>query len=686
MSPSADRSVPVLQLDKARISYFVRAGEVNVVPEISFTLRHGEALGLVGESGCGKSTVAFAIMNYLGGAGRLTGGRILFEGRDTAKMSAEELRRIRGGKLAMIYQDPMSSLNPVMTIGGQLMEVPIIHQGANEAQARERALHMLAEVNLPDPQSVFERYPHQLSGGQQQRVVIAMALMAEPSLLVMDEPTTGLDVTVEAAVLDLVRALRRKHNSAIVFISHNLGTVVRICDRIGVMYSGELVEEGPIGAVFRDPRHPYTRGLLDCIPVLGSDKRSSPLVPIPGQVPPALHRPQGCIFASRCTYVVPARCMSGRIPTESVPGDASHRVQCVRSRELEPRRRAAAQTPEPADERDIDLVLEIDNLSKSYHQSAGIFSRSRGYDVQALNDVSISARRGMTLAIVGESGSGKSTLAKVLTGLEQATAGKVVVEGLDIGGIPVERRSQNVKRNLQMVFQNPDSTLNPSHSVGYAIQRSLRRLKNSTGREVRARARALMETVKLPADFVARKPRQLSGGQKQRVAIARALAGDPDLMVADEPVSALDVSVQAAIINLLIELQAKGRATLVFISHDLSVVRYLADYVAVMYLGRIVEFGSVGDIFRPPYHPYTEALLSAVPIPDPDIQQKRIVLEGAIPSATEIPPGCPFATRCPRKLGPICDTTPPPEHVIDGRHRILCHIPLQDLRRVEPVL
>ena len=280
MSPNADRSVPVLELDKARISYFTRAGEINVVPEISFTLAHGEALGLVGESGCGKSTVAFAIMNYLGAAGRLMSGRILFEGRDIAKMSAEELRRIRGGKMAMIYQDPMSSLNPVMTIGRQLMEVPMIHQGASEEEATERALQVLAEVNLPDPKSVFGRYPHQLSGGQQQRVVIAMALMAEPSLLIMDEPTTGLDVTVEAAVLDLVRALRRKHNSAIVFISHNLGTVVRICDRIGVMYSGELVEEGPIGAVFRDPRHPYTRGLLDCIPVLGSDKRSSPLVPI----------------------------------------------------------------------------------------------------------------------------------------------------------------------------------------------------------------------------------------------------------------------------------------------------------------------------------------------------------------------------------------------------------------------
>jgi len=293
----------VLELDNARISYFTRAGEINVVPGVTFALRQGEALGLVGESGCGKSTVAFAIMRYLGGAGRLTGGRILFEGRDMAKMSGHELRRVRGGRMAMVYQDPMSSLNPVMPVGRQLMEVPIVHQGASDAQARARALQVFHEVNLPDPEAVFERYPHQLSGGQQQRVVIAMALMAEPSLLVMDEPTTGLDVTVEAAVLDLVRELRRRHNSAIVFISHNLGTVVRICDRIGVMYSGELVEEGPIGEVFRDPRHPYTRGLLGCIPVLGSDKHSSPLLPIPGQVPPALHRPPGCIFSPRCAHV-----------------------------------------------------------------------------------------------------------------------------------------------------------------------------------------------------------------------------------------------------------------------------------------------------------------------------------------------------------------------------------------------
>jgi peptide/nickel transport system ATP-binding protein len=683
MSPSR---TPVLELQNASISYFTRAGEINVVPDISFTLEQGEALGLVGESGCGKSTVAFAIMRYLGGAGRLKSGKILFEGRDMGRMSDAELRSIRGSKMAMVYQDPMSSLNPVMPVGRQLMEVPIIHQNASEAEAKARALAMLGEVNLPDPPSVFARYPHQLSGGQQQRVVIAMALMSEPSLLVMDEPTTGLDVTVEAAVLDLVARLRAKHNSAIVFISHNLGTVVRICDRIGVMYAGELAEEGPIGSVFRNPRHPYTRGLLDCIPVLGSDKRSSPLVPIPGQVPPALNRPKGCVFAPRCSYAEPGRCTSARIPTLDVTGEPGHRAQCVREAELPPYQRPVAKAQSTAAAKAAIEMLEIAGLKKTYHQSGGLFDKSGGYDIKALNDISMSAPKGTTLAIVGESGCGKSTLAKVLTGLEQATAGRVRVAGVELADMAVEARPIEVKRSLQMVFQNPDSTLNPSHSVGYAIERSLRRLKRLAGAAARSEARRLMEIVKLPADFVQRKPRQLSGGQKQRVAIARALAGDPDLMVADEPVSALDVSVQAAIINLLIEIQKSRDATLVFISHDLSVVRYLADQVAVMYLGKIVEFGSVEDVFLPPYHPYTEALLSAVPIPDPDIKQTRVILEGSIPSPTDLPAGCPFATRCPRKVGAICDDTPPPEQKTASGHRIACHIPMAELAKVGPVV
>ena len=686
MVTSRPPGTPVLELQNASISYFTRAGAINVVPDISFTLKQGEALGLVGESGCGKSTVAFAVMNYLGGAGRLTGGKILFEGRDMKSMSARELRAIRGSKMAMVYQDPMSSLNPVMPVGRQLMEVPIIHQGASESDARQRALTMLAEVNLPDPESVFGRYPHQLSGGQQQRVVIAMALMAEPSLLVMDEPTTGLDVTVEAAVLDLVARLRRKHNSAIVFISHNLGTVVRVCDRIGVMYAGELVEEGTIGDVFRSPRHPYTRGLLDCIPVLGADKHSTPLKPIPGQVPPALARPKGCVFAQRCSFVDTPRCTPARIAMRPLDSNPDHRVQCVRVDEIEPWQRPAASASVAVAARTSQPMLDIQHLRKIYHQAPSIFSRDPGYDVKALNDITLAAGRGTTLAIVGESGCGKSTLAKVLTGLERATDGTVRLEGNDIGQQSVEVRPAETKRKLQMVFQNPDSTLNPSHSVGFAVERSLRRLKKMSGSEARERARTLMDTVKLPMDFVMRKPRQLSGGQKQRVAIARALAGDPDLLVADEPVSALDVSVQAAIINLLMEIQARRDATLVFISHDLSVVRYLSDHVAVMYLGKIVEFGAVDDVFSPPYHPYTEALLSAVPVADPDLQQKRIILEGSIPSVTQIPAGCPFATRCPRKVGAICDTTPPPEQETRTGHRIACHIPLAELSRVEPVI
>jgi peptide/nickel transport system ATP-binding protein len=686
MASPPPAGTPVLELDNARISYFTRAGEINVVPSVSFKLQQGEAIGLVGESGCGKSTVAFSIMRYLGGAGRLTGGRILFEGRDMAKMSNSELRQIRGRRLAMVYQDPMSSLNPVIPVGKQLMEVPMIHQGAGEAEAKRRALQMLVEVRLPDPESIFGRYPHQISGGQQQRVVIAMALMAEPSLLVMDEPTTGLDVTVEAAVLDLVRDLRRKHNSAIVFISHNLGTVVRVCDRIGVMYAGELVEEGPIASVFRKPTHPYTRGLLECIPVLGTDKHSAPLVPIPGSVPPALNRPPGCIFVSRCRFADPVRCSAGRIATVDVPGDSAHRVQCVRVNELPVWERPQGAAAGQAEARDAEEVLSVVNLRKFYDTATSIFSGAENYQVKALNEVSMSARRGMTLAIVGESGCGKSTFAKVLTGLEKATEGTVAVDGKDIGMINVEARTQEVKGKLQMVFQNPESTLNPSHSIGFTIERSLRCLKHMKGTAMRDRARRLMEIVKLPGDFVARKPRQLSGGQKQRVAIARALAGDPDIVVADEPVSALDVSVQAAIINLLMELQEKQQATLIFISHDLSVVRYLADRVAVMYLGRIVEFGAVEEIFEPPYHPYTEALLSAVPIADPDRQQKRILLEGAMPSPRDIPIGCPFATRCPRKIGSICDTTPPPEQKTNTGHRILCHIPMEQLQEVEPIL
>jgi peptide/nickel transport system ATP-binding protein len=673
-----DPVTPILAFESARISFFLRAGEANVIPGLSFAIQPREAFGLVGESGCGKSTVALAIMRYLGRAGRLTAGRILFQGRDMAALDDDALRAVRGRRIAMIYQDPMSSLNPVMTIGRQLMEVPMIHEGIGTDEARERALAMLGEVKLPDAAAIFERYPHQLSGGQQQRIVIAMALIAKPELLVMDEPTTGLDVTVEAAVLDLVRELRLRHDSAILFISHNLGTVAQICDRVGVMYAGELAEEGPVRAVFGNPRHPYTRGLLDCLPTLGRDKRSAALRSIPGQVGSPLARPPGCAFAARCGHVEPGRCTTAPIGLEPVPGAADHRVQCVRVAELPDWQHPLAEPGDGAAAAAGAAALTLHGLGKVYHQGRGIFGGA-GRSIAALRKVELAAERGRTLAIVGESGCGKSTLARILSGLQVASSGTVDLDGTEIGSLAIDRRPTALKRRLQMVFQNPDSTLNPSHSVGYAIERALRRLKGLSAPEARHQVGHLLDIVKLSGDFARRRPHQLSGGQKQRVAIARALAGDPDIIVADEPVSALDVSVQAAIVNLLTEVQEARGATLVFISHDLAVVRYLADSVAVMYLGRIVEFGAASQVFAPPWHPYTEALLSAVPEPDPDAQRHRIVLEGAPPSAAEFPLGCPFASRCPRKVGTICDETPPPEQVVDGGHRIACHIPAAEL-------
>ena len=674
---------PLLDVRDLRIAYTTRAGEAVVVPGVSFQLHAGEALGLVGESGCGKSTVALSIVRYLGRAGRISGGSIRFEGRELTTLDETGLRAIRGRRIAMVYQDPMASLNPVMTVGRQLMEAPMTHEGVSAAAARARALAMLAEVKLADPAAVMERYPHQLSGGQQQRIVIAMALITGPALLIMDEPTTGLDVTVEAAVLDLVRELRSRHHSAILFISHNLGSVVRVCDRVAVMYRGELVEDGPVRRIFTNPRHPYTRGLLDCLPTLGSDKRQAPLVPIAGQVESALARSPGCGFAGRCAHVEIGRCTSRPIPSAAVRGEADHHVACARADELPPwTRRSGVDVAHEAREPGEPMVA-IHHLTKIYEPRRRL--RGSRAPVRAVSDVDLAAARGRTLAIVGESGCGKSTIAKVLSGLEVATAGRVTLDGVEVGALAVDARSPALKRKLQMVFQNPDSTLNPSHTVGYAIGRALRRLQGRAPSDLTGGVARLLEVVKLSPALAARKPRHLSGGEKQRAAIARALAGDPDVIVADEPVSALDVSVQAAIVNLLTEIQAAHGTTLVFISHDLAVVRYLADTVAVMYLGTVAELGPVERVFAPPYHPYTEALLSAVPVPDPDRAVVRILLEGRVPSAGEIPRGCPFATRCPRRIGSICDETPPPVQRF-GDHRIACHIPGDELRRLQTAL
>ena len=684
MADARAASEPILSIRDLSVSFRVAGRELNVITNQDLDVGPGEAVGLVGESGSGKTTLALATMGFLGPTGR-SRGRILLEGGDLATMSERELRAIRGRRVAMIYQDPMSSLNPLMTIGAQLMEVPIIHAGVGRNAAHELALGILGEVDLPDPGWLMARYPHQLSGGQQQRVVIAMALIARPALLIMDEPTTALDVTVEAGVLNLVKALRQRHGMAILFISHNLRTVAQVCDRVAVMYAGEIVEEGPIRTVFKGPRHPYTIGLFDCLPTVGWRKDTAPLRPIPGQAPPPMERAPACRFSNRCKHAVPELCTRDPIPMRVVEGATKHRVKCARLDDLPSRRRVETdegpEASEVAGAARLDAsqpVLRLRGVDKRYSQERGLFARiSR--TVTAMRAVDLDVRRSATLAIVGESGSGKSTLARVVCGLALADAGSIELDGAEIGGVGLDRRSAAMKRQLQMVFQNPDSTLNPSHSVGYALERTVRRLENVPREAARERVRHMLEIVRLPADHGGRYPDQLSGGQKQRVAIARSLAGNPEIIIADEPVSALDVSVQAAIINLLNELQDQYATTLIFISHDLSVVRYLADSVAVMYLGRIVEFGPAESVFRPPFHPYTEALLSAVPSLTPDAGSRRIVLDDT-PTGSGAPHrGCPFAPRCTRKIGAVCDSEPPPRRDFEEAHYLTCHIPSRDL-------
>jgi peptide/nickel transport system ATP-binding protein len=687
---------PVVKVDRLAISYETRGGDVPAVRDVSFEIYRGETLGLVGESGCGKSTVSYGLVNYLGRNGKIANGDIIFQGESLVGRTPEELRKLRGDQISMVYQDPMTSLNPVLRIGDQMTEVLTVHRGIGKAEARERCVEMLRRVYMPDPARVLERYPHQISGGQQQRVVIAMALLNNPALLIMDEPTTALDVTVEAAVLDLIADLRRDFDTAILFISHNLGVIARVSNRVGVMYAGELVELAPTREIFANPRHPYTQGLLRCVPRLGLDKAGSQLYPIRGRVPAPDRLPPGCVFAPRCDYAREA-CNDDRPALRPIA--AGHLTRCRYAEEIDPR---AWQPPAgtiplvasaPVDPHDQPL-LSVDEL-KTYYRSSGTSPLAalglggREY-VKAVDGVSFTVPQGKTLGIVGESGCGKSTLIKTIIGLEDMSGGKAEFMGFDLQH-KAGRRDLSLIQELQMVFQNPDATMNPSYSVGAQIERPLRRFKIVPGSQVRDEVIRLLQAVKLDEHYYERRPRQLSGGEKQRVGIARAFAGRPDLVLCDEPVSALDVSVQAAVLNLLLEIQRDHGTTMIFIAHDLSVVRFFSDFIAVMYLGQIVEIGPAEAIYAPPYHPYTESLLAAVPIPDPSVEQKHIRLEGGVPSPLHPPSGCRFHTRCPRRKllpdgGAICETTPPPFQQAGDGHQILCHIPIETLRALDPVV
>ncbi len=672
----------LLDIKNLAVTFYTPRGTVRAVRDASLTVRRGEVVGIVGESGCGKSTVAFAALGYLPGTA-VVDGSIRFEGQDISELSAAELRELRGGRVAMVYQDPGTSLNPTMKVGPQLDEVLLEHLDLNAQEARDRTLELFESVGLSDPDRVVGSYPHELSGGMQQRVVIAMALACEPHLLVMDEPTTGLDVTTEATILDLVAELKDRVNAGIVFVSHNLGVIARVADRVVVMYSGETVEEAPVREIFKQSRHPYTAGLLECVPRRGQTEETTPLLrSIPGSVLSASEVAESeCLFASRCPLAT-EKCRSEAPPTQRIgPG---HEARCFYPDQVSPKiwGDAELRSRRMLDD-DVESVLTVEDLEVFYttgRKKYLLFGPPAEPPVRAVVGVDFEVKPGRTLGIVGESGSGKSTIARAVVGLTERTGGSIDLNDSRLAAL-VEDRDGDALAALRMVFQNPTSSLNPRRPIHHGLVRSLRRFSGLSKEDAQERAAELMVAVGMEPEHLDRLPTEFSGGQQQRIALAGAFAADPQLIMADEAVSALDVSVQAQVLNLLAERQQQDDVSYVFITHDLGVVRYVSDEILVLYAGHVAEFGNAEDVLTLPSHPYTEALLSAAPTPDPDAEQTRIRLDGAVPTLREAFTGCFFAGRCPRKIGDICDQQPPPLQSDADRpgHVINCHIPVHEL-------
>ena len=673
MNDAADALI-VEDLD---VAYRLRGRDLHVLRSLSFRIVPGEAYGLVGESGCGKSTLALAAVRYLPPNGRVLGGRILIAGRDVFALGDEEIRRLRATTMSMVHQDPARALNPSMRVGEQIAEIFRLH-GATSAQAKDQAAAMLERVRIADGKSVYHRYAHQLSGGMQQRIAIAMALSTSPKLLILDEPTTGLDATVEAGILDLIGRLRSEFATSVLFISHNLAVIRKMCARVGVLYAGALIEEGPTAEIFGNPRHPYTVALLRCVPRHGRRKDHGRLDSIHGTPPRPDEDLHGCMFAPRCG-LAEQRCLT-LAPVLYELGN--RRSRCHFHAQAQTLARLTPdELPQPvAVDRIRPPLLKATALSKSFG--------STRHRVHAVHAVSLELWPGETLGLVGESGSGKTTLARLLVGLASPDPGGVIeLDGAALAGASRRRRAGELK-SLQIVFQNPDSALNPSHRVRRLVGRALARLGRVPKPQRPARLLELVRSMRLDDHYLNLRPRELSGGMKQRVAIARAFAGAPRIVICDEPTSALDVSVQAAILNLLVDLQMKHQVSYLFISHDLGTVRYLSDRIAVLYRGRLLEIGPAERVFAGPHHPYTAALLSAVPSLDDEIE-RRVRLQGEIAGASADrgpPTGCVFHPRCPRKLGSLCEEREPA--LLPGAepgHQIRCHIPVFDLERRNPL-
>lgn len=669
ISEPVDSLPPLIEVSDLTVGYETDVGLFRAVRDVAFTLGREEVLGIVGESGSGKSTLAHAIMGYRPAGVRIVSGRVRFDGGSILDLPPAALRLIWGRRIAMVHQNPLSALTPTMTVGEQIAEAIRQHRPGNAAAVSSAVAASLRAVNLPDPHVIARRYPHELSGGQRQRIVIAIALSLEPDLLILDEPTTSLDATTEAVILDLLKEIRGRVRAAMIYISHNLGVIARIATRVAVMYAGEFVEDGPVDDIFAAPRHHYTRALLDCLPRPHLTKREDRLHSIRGGLPAEPVRGKSCIFVDRCDAGDRA---CGERPGWSVVG-GGHAVRCWYPRTEQ----AAVGAVRPATglRPGADSVLDLRDVSKTFGAAA------RGSGVRAVNRARLHVPKGSVVGLVGESGSGKSTLLRCVAGLEAKDDGRMSYLGIDLPAAAAGRM-RPVLQDLQMVFQDPESTLNPALTVGASLRRHLVALRRPSWGDPEQRIAEALDQVHLPADYALRYPRELSGGEKQRVAVARAFLSEPRLVLCDEPLSSLDVSVQSAICQLLLDLQQQGQASYVFVSHDLSIVRYMADSIVVMYLGEIVEEGDAESFDHAPLHPYTEALFSATPTPDPTARDTRVRLLGQSSEGDKHGPGCIFAPRCPRRKGAECDTTKPPWRDLATR-RYRCHWTPQELAAVQ---
>ena len=688
---------PVIEIDDLSTHIQLTRSVVQAVGNVSLRIEPGETLGLVGESGCGKSMTGLSIMGLLPPGGHIVGGSVKLDNRELVGLPDVELRKIRGNEIAMIFQDPLTSLDPTKTVGYQVAEPFRLHRGGSKAEALERAAEVLGLVGLPKPKERLTDYPHQLSGGLRQRVMIAMALTCEPRLLIADEPTTALDVTIQAQILKLLDDLKSRLGMAMLLITHDMGVIAGHADRVNVMYAGRIVETAETGNLFKRMHHPYTQALLASIPRLSQDA-SQRLLNIPGLPPDLARPPAGCRFAARCSRATD-KCRSDEPPLTGETGE--HLFACwhpvdgpigatdgngTKTTVTVSKRRPA---PEAATGPDQVLpgsvLLEVRNVVKEYPVRAGAILQRRAGAVHAVSDVSFTVNAGETFGLVGESGCGKTTIGKMIVALERPNSGSVLLAGRDISALSGGELRRN-RKNLQLMFQDPYSSLDPRMRVGAIIREPLVIQKIGSRDDQQKRVYDLLDEVGLPRNAVERYPHEFSGGQRQRIGLARALTLNPQVIVADEPVSALDVSIRAQVLNLMKRLQADHDLTFVVISHDMAVVKYMASRIGVMYLGKLVELGSGDDIYQHAAHPYTAGLIATIPVPEPEVARARrgAGISGELPSPINPPSGCRFRTRCPLAQE-ICSVEEPELRSFGPGHVAACHFPLQDATLAQPI-